>query len=89
MGDTNMTGELAGSVFVFVAFAGLGLVHRVAAHDPYRNFFTQLLFTWYDAHSTYQGDALRRMLRLCSFGYFAGAGLFAVLALVTAFGWSA
>jgi hypothetical protein len=58
----------------------LGALHFAAGRDPYRNFVTQLIHTWYDAHSPYEGEGLRYMLRFMGVGYVVmGLGLAGLL----------
>jgi hypothetical protein len=74
-----------GLAFVVVIFLLLGPLHFAAGRDPYRNFVTQLIHTWYDAHSPYEGEGLRRMLRFMGVGYVLMGLLFAGLLLARVF----
>jgi hypothetical protein len=66
-----MKAEILNLVVMFAGALAAGLAHLGASRDPYQNFFTHLVFTWYDAHSPYEGEALLRLLRLCACFYFA------------------
>lgn len=58
-----------------ISGALLGVSHFAAGRDPYRNFVTQLVFNWYDAHSPFEGEGLRRMLVVSAFVYFVIAAM--------------
>jgi hypothetical protein len=74
--------ELIGAVFGLVITGGLGVAHLAAGRDPYRNFVTQLVFDWYDAHSPYEGNGLRRLLIISSVVYFFISALCGVAVIV-------
>jgi hypothetical protein len=69
-----MTSETIGIAGVLVVTLVMGLAHRGASRDPYQNFVTHLVYTWYDAHSPYEGDALLGLLRVCSWVHFVVCG---------------
>lgn len=71
--------------FAVVVLLLLGRLHFAAGRDPYRNFLTQLIHTWYDAHSPYEGEGLRGLLCLMGVAYFVMGLLCAALLLVRVF----
>ncbi len=79
------TADTVGLAVLVAILLLLGPLHLAAGRDPYRNFVTQLIHTWYDAHSPYEGEGLRRMLRFMGVGYVVMGLGFAVLLLTRAF----
>jgi hypothetical protein len=74
-----MTADAIGAAFVLVLSLILAVSHLGAGRDPYRNFITQLVFGWYEAHSPYDGEKLRRLLKICGVFYFVLAAAFVVV----------
>ncbi len=72
-----MTTDTIGLGFALLLSLLMGIGHLAAGRDPYRNFMTQLVFGWYEAHSPYEGEGLRRLLKISGIGYFAMAVVFA------------
>jgi len=74
-----MTRDTISFAFVVVVAILMGASHLAAGRDPYKNFVTQLVFTWYDAHSPYEGEGLRRLLKFCGVLYYAMAVVFVLV----------
>lgn len=70
-----MEPDILGAAFGLIVGVLLGASHLAASHDPYRNFVTQLIFNWYDAHSRFEGEGLRGMLLILGVVYFLIAAL--------------
>ena len=70
-----MEPDILGPAFGLIGCVLLGASHLAASRDPYRNFVTQLIFNWYDAHSRFEGEGLRGMLAISGVVYLLIAAL--------------
>ncbi len=77
-----MDSELIGASFGIAVGMFFGLLHLATARDPYQNFLTQLLLSWYDAHSLFEGPTLRRWLYISAVVYFGIAAMCVVAIIV-------
>ena len=77
--------DTVGLAILTVVLLLLGALHFAAGRDRYRNFLTQLIHTWYDAHSRYEGEDLQSMLCFVGVGYVVMGLGFAGLLLARVF----
>ena len=83
MPDTlAVTMQILGAMLGLVVALALGASHLAAGRNPYRNFVTQLVFGWYEAHSPYEGAGLRRLLIVCAIFYFIIGAVCAVAVII-------
>jgi len=73
---------ILGAMFGLVVAVGLGASHLAAGRDPYRNFVSQLVFGWYEAHSPYEGAGLRRLLIISAIVYFVIGAICGVAVII-------